>query len=121
MNHQVNAARQLKCRLAGGGIAKNRQRFAGRRRAEIVPTIDLPPVFQLHRLPLFQTLKQRTRVDAVSNQSRSIESAGAGMLFDTIAVAFNRMIQRISADPIAPFIKDQAGPHFHYGERIIGP
>ena len=43
------------------------------------------------------------------------------MLFDTIAVAFDRVVERPGGDPEAGFIEHQPRPDFDNRQRVIGP
>jgi hypothetical protein len=92
MHHHINTLSKLVCTRAWRGIAKNRQRLAGRWCRKIILTVYHPPVFELDGFALFQPLEQWTRAHAIGNQRRGVKRARFIMLFNAITVALNRVI-----------------------------
>ena len=107
MHHHIYTSGKPERRRAGGGIPKNSQFFARLRWGEVILTVDDAPVFQRDGLAVLQTLEQRARFHSIGLQRGGVQRAGLVMLLNAIAVAFHRMVKRVSAHQVISVIEHQ--------------
>ena len=121
MNHHVDPFRQIKRGCAGRGIAKNRDRFTGRRWGKKIGPAYHAAVFQGDRFACFQILEPGTGLHPSGFQRFGVERAGFIMLLNAVTVTFQRVFKRVSRYFSQPVIKNFPGGDFDDFQRIVSP